>query len=182
MRFRKNRHQGDPELDMIPFLNVMVVLIAFLLLNAVFAAVSVIDVNLPSKGQATTQQQDKKPKIALEVLVYDTYMLVNDRNSGPLKRIANKDGKADVATLHTYLMRVKKQFEDITNISLLCESNTPYQTLIAVMDAVRYYHTDKLVTGRSISRPLFPDISIGSAPPQRGQNKHNQNNKAGETP
>lgn len=169
MRFRKSRHQGDPELDIIPFLNVMVVLIAFLLVNAVFAAVAVLDVNLPAQAQAsqTQKEEEKKPKLVLDVMVYDDFLLVEDRNAGPLKKLPNVDGHADVKGLHQFLLKVKKQFPDATRVSLLCENDTSYQLLISVMDAVRY-RLEK-VAGHEVHRPLFPDISIGTAPTRAGK-------------
>lgn len=162
MRF-KHKHKGDPDLDIIPFLNVMVVLIAFLLVNAVFAAVAVLDVNLPARAAATSAQPPDKPQIALEVMIYKDHLVVNDRNTGPLKSFPNVDGKADFAGMHSFLLDVKARFPDVTRVTLLCESDTAYQLLISAMDAVRYQAAK--VAGHDIKQPLFPDISIGSAPP-----------------
>lgn len=162
MRSRKHKRKGDPDLDILPFLNVMVVLIAFLLVNAVFAAVAVLDVNLPARAAATSTPNPDKPQIALEVMLYQDHLVVNDRNTGPLKRFDNIDGKADFAGMHAFLLEVKARFPDVTRVTLLCESDTSYQRLISAMDAVRYQASK--VAGHDIKRPLFPDISIGSAP------------------
>ncbi len=165
MRFHKRRHQSEPELDLIPFLNVMVVLIAFLLVNAVFSAVAVLDVNLPAQASAAQQKDQKdKPKVALEVMIYDNYLLVNDRNTGPLKRFPNIDGKPDVNGLHQYMVKLKQRVPDTKKITLLSQDDTSYQLLISIMDAVRY--RPEKVAGHEIRRPLFPSISIGSAPPR----------------
>jgi biopolymer transport protein ExbD len=163
MRFRKKRHLGDPELNIIPFLNVMVVLIAFLLVNAVFAAVAVLDINLPARTQSTSTPPPNKPQVALEIMVYKDHLLVDDRHAGPLKQVDNVAGKPDLDGLHSFLLELKQRFPDVKNITLLCEDNIPYQLLISVMDTVRYQ--SETVAGHAIRRPLFPDINIGSAPP-----------------
>lgn len=162
MRIRK-KHKGDPDIDVVPFLNVMVVLIAFLLVNAVFTVVAVLDVNLPSRASASNMPPPDKPQVTLELMIYKDHLLVNDRNTGPLKRFDSINGKADFKGMHDFLVELKERVPDETKITLLSESDTPYQMLISAMDAVRY-RADR-VAGHEIRRALFPDISIGSAPP-----------------
>lgn len=49
---RKRSRITEEELNITTFLNLMVVLIPFLLLNAVFAQVSILQLNLPSSEEA----------------------------------------------------------------------------------------------------------------------------------
>lgn len=162
MRSRNKRIQGEPELNILPFLNIMVVLVAFLLVNAVFAAMAVLDITLPTDAAAAQQQEDNKPKIVLEVMIYDDYLLVNDRVTGPLKQLPHLDGQLDTKGLHQYLIKVKEQFPDVANITVLSENDTPYQSLISVMDAATFQRV--VINGHDVRQSLFPDISIGTAP------------------
>jgi hypothetical protein len=58
---------------------------------------------------------------------------------------------------------VKARFPTMTTASILLEPDTPYDTLVQVMDHVRIFETsDGLQT---VQAELFPDISVGDAPP-----------------
>lgn len=163
---RKRSRITEEELNITTFLNLMVVLIPFLLLNAVFAQVSILQLNLPSSEEAPPSEDDK-PKLALEVMIYQDRYVVTDRNSGPLKVIPVGDQGHDALALRNFLIEIKQQFPDISNITVLCEDDTPYELMVQAMDAARYYRAE--VNGQSIKRDLFPDIGIGTAPsdPQR---------------
>lgn len=158
---RKRTRIAEEELNITAFLNLMVVLIPFLLLNAVFAQVSVLQLNLPS-SEAQPPSEENKPTLALEVIIRGDRYVVMDRNSGPLKTIAATESGHDVTGLRAFLVDVKQKFPDVTSVTLLAEDTTPYELLIQTMDAVRYYQV--LVNGQPIKRNLFPDIGIGAAP------------------
>ena len=67
-----------------------------------------------------------------------------------------------VGGLREFLGKVKAQFPDVTNITLLCEEDTPYELMIYTMDAVRY--RVEVINGIAIKKELFPEIGIGTAP------------------
>ncbi|MFC6978348.1 ExbD/TolR family protein [Microbulbifer taiwanensis] len=47
-RRRQGRNKEAPELDITAFLNLMVVLVPFLLVSAVFSRVTILELNMPS--------------------------------------------------------------------------------------------------------------------------------------
>lgn len=169
MRSRNRAHSSEVELDITAFLNLMVVLIPFLLLNAVFAQVSVLQLNLPSSDDSTNPppEDEDKPPFVLEVLIYKNRYEVVDRQTGPLKIIPNSEetGEHDTVELDAFLVRLKERGPEITSATILCEDDTPYALLIKTMDAVRLTTTD--INGEDIKKELFPDIGIGVAPPDR---------------
>ena len=163
MNRRLRRRQGtDAELNITTFMNLMVVLVPFLLITAVFSQVSILQLNLPATSPAQQQNEDKKKPIVLEVLIYKNRLEVVDRQTGPLKIIPKQGDEYDFATLVNTLKAVKNRFPDITEVTLLMESSTPYEVLVKTMDKVRM--VNQVVNGTSIKAELFPDISIGDAP------------------
>ncbi|MCG8392502.1 MAG: biopolymer transporter ExbD [Pseudomonadales bacterium] len=165
MRFRRRRSRDtEVELNITAFLNLMVVLIPFLLINAVFAQVSILQLDLPAVNDSSTpSEDDEKDKLILEVLIYgDRYEVVDRNTSAVLQVLENKGDDYDTAGLHEYLLKVKEKFPEETAITLLCEDDTPYEVMIHTMDAVRLYDTE--LNGQIIKKELFPSISIGSAP------------------
>jgi biopolymer transport protein ExbD len=163
-RRSRRRHQAEAEINITAFMNLMVVLVPFLLITAVFSQISILELNLPATTPAQQQQEDKKP-IVLEVLIYKNRLEVVDRQTGPLKIIPNINNTHDYAAMVKTLKAVKNRFPEITEITLLLEPNTPYDVLVTTMDKVRL--TDQKVNGTTIKAELFPDIAIGDAPPDR---------------
>ena len=84
----RKRRGTDADLDITSFMNLMVILIPFLLLNAVFTQVAVLQVSLPKDGGGAAGNEPKKP-LVLEVMVYANRLIVADRQTGPLKTIAD---------------------------------------------------------------------------------------------
>ena len=100
-------------------------------------------------------------------MVYKDHFLVADRQTGPMKTIAlNAKAQFDYAALNDYLRTIKTQYPLVTEASILLEQDTPYEQLIHTMDAVRIITS--METGKPAKYALFPDISIGDAPPDIG--------------
>ncbi|MTT53480.1 biopolymer transporter ExbD [Alcanivorax sp. VBW004] len=179
MRFRRRRsHDTEVELNITAFLNLMVVLIPFLLINAVFAQVSILQLDLPAVNDSSTpSEDDEKDKLVLEVLIYGNRYEVVDRNTSAVLKIVKNDGEKPNSTgLHDYLVQVKEKFPQETAITLLCEDDTPYEVMIQTMDSVRLYNSE--VNGQTIKKELFPSISIGSAPKDQSANNAGQGGDA----
>ncbi len=162
MRSRSKNRDTNPELDITSFMNLMVILIPFLLLEAVFTQQAVLQVLMPN-GDGAAADDTKKPPLVLEVMVYKDKFLVADRQTGPLKTISlNTKGEFDYKALNDYLRTIKTQYPLITEASILLEQDTAYEKLIHTMDAVRIVVSTE--TGIEAKYALFPDISIGDAP------------------
>ena len=56
MRSRSKARDTNPELDITSFMNLMVILIPFLLLNAVFTQVAVLQVAMPNDGSGAAPE------------------------------------------------------------------------------------------------------------------------------
>jgi hypothetical protein len=63
--------------------------------------------------------------------------------------------------LSEFMRRIKSQYPQMTDATILSSSNTTYDTLVQVMDTVRVY---QLPVAPFSKAELFPDISIGDAP------------------
>ena len=147
------------ELLLVPMIDIFTVLVTFLLMTAVFSRTVILQLNLPA---SQTEFRDPPPGLQLEVMVRKTGMVVADRNSGPLAPLPNTAAGPDYDGLTNYLKRVKAKFPEKTDASILLESDTPYDTLVQVMDRVRVFETKEGLN--TVQAELFPDISIGDAP------------------
>jgi len=156
-RFRRHRIPAQ-EMNITAFMNLMVILVPFLLITAVFTRMTVLELNLPgrSAGGPDTKQ------LHLEVIIRKDALEVGERSAGVLKRIEKTSSGYDYKTLSMVLQGVKQKFPDKTQATILSEPDTSYDTVVQVMDAVRVVTS---VTAGSVTRyELFPEISIGDAP------------------
>lgn len=161
MSSRKKTRETEAELNITSFMNLMVILIPFLLLNAVFTQVAVLQVSLPKADGAPSANEPKKT-LVLEVMVYTDRFIVADRQTGPMKTIPNGESGKDYKALNDYLREVKVQYPLVNEATILLEPETAYDVLIQTMDAVRIVVSD--ATGTTAKYSLFPDVGIGDAP------------------
>jgi biopolymer transport protein ExbD len=165
-RVRRNHaryHQGRDDLNIVPMIDMMVILVFFLIFTAVFSKTNILQLNLPSASTAAPPDLPKTLK--LEVIIRPDDLVVNDRNSGPLKTFANTPTGPDLDDLSTFMRQVKSQFPDMTDATILSSPAISYDTLVQVMDTVRVY---QLPVAPFSKAELFPDISVGDAPDTEG--------------
>lgn len=164
MRRRSHRHkEAEKELDITPLMNLVVTLIPFLLVSTVFTQIGVHNLNMPAISANPTMQEEQKKPVVLEVVLYKNRLDLLDRQTGPLKSYPNIDGHYDYDGLVSTLKAVKMRFPEVTDITVLMEKDTHYDHLIRTMDAVRTTRQEQ--DGKLVKVELFPDISIGDAPP-----------------
>jgi biopolymer transport protein ExbD len=145
-------------------MNLMVILVPFLLITAVFSRLAILELNLPGSSTEPVAPQDQK--FQLEVIVRKDRIEIGDRNQGLLGRYPNTDDGYDYPALESKLAELKKRYPSKTDASILLESDIEYDTLVQVMDKVRIGET--IEEGSIVRMDLFPDISIGDAPNQSG--------------
>ena len=161
-QYRKlERHSRRPaELLLVPMIDIFTVLVTFLLMTAVFSRTVILQLNLPAPQ---TEFKDPPPGLQLEVMVNKDQLMVADRNTGPLHAVPNTASGPDFDGLTEYLKFVKTKFPEKTEASILLEPDTAYDTLVQVMDHVRVFEAGEGVN--TVQAELFPDISMGDAPP-----------------
>jgi biopolymer transport protein ExbD len=160
MKVRRLRKE-PAHLEITAFINLIVVLVPFLLSTAVFTRLAVIDLSLPAQSSGALEQL-KENNLQLEVVIRPEAIEVGDRIGGLIQRIANTDKGYDLYTLSALMVQLKAKFPDKSEATVLAEPNTPYDTLVQVMDAMRSANTAK--DGKVVAADLFPNISVGDAP------------------
>ncbi len=157
----RRRSKELTELDVTTFLNLMVVLVPFLLITAVFSRLAVVELHLPS---ARDGGKSEAPPFQLEVIVREQGLELTN-GSVVIATLPNVDEGYDLASLATHVVALKEQYPASNTASVLMEPAIAYDYLIQVMDIVRT--TEPLVAGvdGELQRvALFDQISVGSAP------------------
>lgn len=159
-RLRRRNHRHEPaDINITAFMNLMVILVPFLLITAVFSRITILELNLPAAGSSNAQQEQQ---FELEIIVREDSVEIGDRNGGLIKRVAATVQGHNFNEISELLQQVKARFPEKLNATLLLEENTPYDTLVQVMDSVR---VARVVQAGSVQlAELFPEIAIGDAP------------------
>ena len=153
------RYRGRNDINIVPMLDMMVILISFLIFTAVFSKMNILELNLPVDGGPPLELP---AVLELEVIVRPGIIEVADRNTGLLQALPDTAQGRDYTGLSNYLRRVKIRFPEKKNAMVLLESEIPYDTMVQTMDTMKSF--DTLLDGQPVRGELFPQIAVGDAP------------------
>jgi biopolymer transport protein TolR len=172
-RVREEEHTG--ELNIVPYLDVVVNLVMFMLLSMTgLITLGVLNVSAPKiggEGGAAAAAQDAGPKLLLTVAIGKQGFYIagaggvlgSDANGTDLSRPPTvplkADGKYDYPELSRQLTTIKEKFPAETQVILSADGDVVYDILIQTMDACREQLV-KLPDGTSERKPLFFDVSL----------------------
>lgn len=165
----KRRTKPAHEIDVTTFLNLMVVLVPFLLITAVFSRLTIVELNLPSAAGGASSNEDS---FRVEVIVREAGIEITNGKS-VIASIPNKDDDYDLETLSQYIVELKREYPEHDAASVLMEARIPYDYLVQVMDIVRSVEVPVEADDDSVGEgepeqfelvALFTEISVGDAP------------------
>lgn len=154
------RHKETPDLDVTTFLNLMVVLIPFLLITAVFSRITIMELNVPT---AAGGPSDDKRQLTIEIIVRKQALQIGDGRR-VVASIPKQGEKYDLPKLSKYLMELKRRYVEKEDATVLVEPDIRYEDMVHVMDAVRVAEIREPDQEEVQKIPLFPAISVGDAP------------------
>ena len=152
--------EETPGLDVTSFLNLMVVLIPFLLISAVFSRVTIMELDVPTSAGGSASNA---PNFVIEVIVRKAGLEIGN-GSTVEAAIPKKNDQYDMEMLSEMLLRLKARFPEKEDATVLMEPEIEYDYLIQIMDAVRGAELQVKGSEEVEKMVLFPDISIGDAP------------------
>ena len=153
------KYKGRNDLNIVPMIDMMVILVFFLLFTAVFSNTNILELNLPAPNSSVP---DLPKGLQLEVHVRHASIDIADRNTGVLRSLPMKPDGYDYKGLSEYLQFVKSKYPTVTEASVLLEQDIPYDVLVQTMDNVRLWEMNDAPAFTKVE--LFPDISVGDAP------------------
>lgn len=132
----------DFQLNLVPFIDLLSVLISFLLMTAVWTQIAKIDVkqtpNLPSDEPTPPPEEEK---LSLTVLIKSSGYTVSKKGA-VVKEIEKKGDEYDKVTLAETLKQVVAEHPENHDVTVTSEDRVPYQELITVMDTCLIYKLD----------------------------------------
>lgn len=169
---RRRGEKRQIELNLVPILDAMVTLIAFLLFTTSFFAVVSIESPFPQTSVEAVREKIKTKPLQLTLTLREKDVEI----WSPFDKIAPKKipnpaaGQPDVRAIHDVLVAIKQKFPKETKIVFSPFSGVNYDTLILVMDAVRTLEkTDPLIQIHNevtkvdeVTKMLFPNVVFGN--------------------
>ena len=121
MKFRRRRAE-EPEINLIPFIDVLLVVLIFLMLSTTFSQLTQIQITLPT---ANTEKQSATPDtLTLTILADGRYSL----NQQPLKATTVADIQAALQSA---------QAGPQTVLVIAADQNVRHQSVVSAMEAAR---------------------------------------------
>ena len=160
------------ELNLVPMMDALVTMIAFMLFTLSFLNIVSIESPVPIASSRDVEKKlDEKP--------LQLTLSVRDQESeiwSPFERIAPSriqnlpDGSPDIVAIHDKLVEIKQKFPRESKIVFVPNTKVTYDVLIAVMDSLRMMTpTDPPIflknEATGIDEPLkslFPEVIFGN--------------------
>ncbi|MCY1014818.1 ExbD/TolR family protein [Pyxidicoccus sp. MSG2] len=166
LKVREEEESG--ELNIVPYLDILMNLIIFMLLSITgLATFGILNVNAPSYGAPSagmTQEGQDEQKLTLSVLISKKGHFVSSENAilGQEGAAADQptvpvlaDGTYDFRALNAKMVEIKAAFPKETKVIVGADPDIPYEALTQTLDAIRE-------TQASPHRLLFPDVTLGA--------------------
>ena len=172
----KNRKVEEQELNLVPIMNLVTMLIPLLLMSAQFIEYSIIDSTLPAISSEPTQAGATPPEQMLTLMVVmsekgftvtgaDTVLDPANAAAGPLipctGGTCSSPDKFDYKELTRRLGRVKDVYPEHEDLVLIPAPWIPYEVIVLTMDATREDRDRR--DAQSRARVLFPNVVIAAS-------------------
>jgi len=124
MNFRRGRHHEEPEINLIPLIDVLLVILIFLMVTTTYSKFSGLEINLPTADAPPPEQQEPNE---INVVVTATGDVMINRE--PL-------GARDVAAISLGLKKASGTRKDPV-VVINADAKTAHQSVVDVMQAAQ---------------------------------------------
>ena len=164
----------DPELNIMPFIDIFSMLNTFLLFSAVFLSIGIIEIQVPFLSNAKPPKDDKPTRL-IEVIVEieRLELILITRFSAPPVNEEEKKYKMDetgIAEFHAKIIELRSTNQDTDLVTVFTEDDVTYEQLTKVLDAIKirkegdpeFTITDKETGEQKPSAFIYPKVVLGS--------------------
>ncbi len=176
---RIRKQEEFDEINIMPLMNIIMLLIPFLILSVEFFKFGVVNVSAPklSTGEASQSEpnKEKKPRLNLTISVTRKGFIIltkgakisqgcdlNYKGEPKLPTIPKIKDKYDYTALNKCLKKIKESFPEEKQVIIMSEPKIKYETIIDVMDYSRCKDITKkdCMTTTDPNDDLFPEVIL----------------------
>lgn len=131
----------DPELNIMPFIDIFSMLNTFLLFSAVFLSIGIIEVQVPFLSNAKPPEDDKPTRL-IEVVVEierQKVILVTRYTAAPVNEKSEEFGvdANGLNEFHAKLIEIRTINPDTDLVQVFTEDDVTYESLTKVLDSIK---------------------------------------------
>ncbi|MDQ7968772.1 MAG: biopolymer transporter ExbD [Oxalicibacterium faecigallinarum] len=127
MNFRKRHGREDPEINLIPFIDVLLVILIFLMVTTTFSKFTALQITLPTADAEKQQEQPLQINIGIDS--QNRYTINNNR-------VPVQNAEALAAELVAVVNASGRKNVDPV-IAIAADATATHQTVVNVLDAAR---------------------------------------------
>ena len=159
MRANKTRSNDSTfDLNLAPFLDIIVSVIPMLLLSIAFIQVKMIESPVPQVVSEKNLKEPPKPEMTIILNISNKkgfeFAVTDIKGKTTITKVALADGQLDYETLFSSAVKIKQAYPNISSLQLSPDPNVSFDDIVKVMDKVRKNNT--------IKENLFPDVTFAS--------------------
>lgn len=126
----------DVAINLVPFIDLMAVTIAFLIMTAVWTQIGRLQVSQSGGPTDPTEQEEEKKTVPLTLLITERELKLTAGGSAfdPIPLTRDKDNKLDLVKLAEKIKELKTQLPDQSQITLHTEDGVIYEDLVRIID------------------------------------------------
>ena len=164
-RLRRPQEE-EPDINMIPIMNMFMVLIPFLLMSASFFHIKAINTSVPVHADkpAKMLSEKEKPKLKITVVleIKESQVRISTLSDTPndlaltdMETVIPRSPGSDITTetLIGHLKKLKARYPDSDTMILIPDDNVSYREIIKAMDCARAQDTGS----------LFPNVVLSGS-------------------
>lgn len=163
---KRQKEEVDTDLNMVPIMNMFMVLIPFLLMSAAFYHIKAVNTSIPvhgnksAKSNPVKEKEDIKITVVLALKTDQINVTALSDELGPkvlaelettIERPAGTD--LSVAALAQFLKMIKTRYPASDTLLLIPDDNISYDEIIQAMDCARNHDTEA----------LFPNVVLSGS-------------------
>ena len=160
----RRSQEEEPDINMIPIMNMFMVLIPFLLMSASFFHIKAINTSVPvhADSPAKSASQEQKVKITVVLEIKDDQLRIsalsdtpNDVALSDMEMVIPRQAGSEIsaAELAACLKKLKAGYPDSDTMILIPDADISYREIIRAMDCARSYESEK----------LFPNVVLSGS-------------------
>lgn len=169
---RRKTRSSVVALNLVPILDTLVTLVAFLLFTMTFLALVQIESPFPQASTEESEQHLKENPLQLTLTIRETEVEIwSPFDVIPSARISNPSiGMPDLRAIHEALLGIKQRFPNESKVVIVPHASTTYDTLVSIMDTSRLitptdppiYRRNPATGNDELVKALFPQIIFGN--------------------
>ncbi|MEM6958201.1 MAG: biopolymer transporter ExbD [Myxococcota bacterium] len=163
------RAKDAVELDLIPVMNLLVILIPFLLMGASFFHIGIIPASLPSHVAEAPPNEEPSEKITVNLVVKASSLeftvssatMDQAATTALARNFPRSSAGFDGDAVEAYLRGLKERHPTSDAMIVLPEPDVKFEELVAILDRTREFDTGRLDDqGEALMSPLFNAVTF----------------------